>query len=432
MRIVFTTWGSLGDLHPYMALALELKRRGHDASIATLGAYRSNVERAGLGFHPLRPDVSADDPNARELVRRVLDARDGPRHLMLDVFAPVIDQTYEDTLAAVKADGGADLLVTHQVPLTGPVVAQITGVRWVSGVLLPMGFLSEYDPPTPPQAPGLQKIASLHPVFARALNGIGRRVSASWVAPVYALRERLGLPQGGNPVFEGQHSAALVLGLFSRLLSEKQPDFPPQTVVTGFPFYDAADQQPAPRELLQFLDAGDPPIVFTLGSSAVWIAEDFYEIAIAAVKALGRRALLLAGEQAAALRVTGLPDSIAAFDYAPHGTVMPRGSVIVHQGGVGTTGQALRAGRPMLIVPFGQDQPDNARRCVRLGVARTITRKAFTQSRVIEELTRLLSDSSYAKTAALVGEKVRAERGTAVACDAIERQMSQGQQVKRA
>ena len=92
MRIVFTTWGSLGDLHPYMALALELRRRGHDASIATLGFYRDIVESAGLGFHPLRPDVSPDDPGARELVRRVLDAKDGPRHLMLDVFAPVIDQ----------------------------------------------------------------------------------------------------------------------------------------------------------------------------------------------------------------------------------------------------------------------------------------------------------------------------------------------------
>jgi rhamnosyltransferase subunit B len=305
-------------------------------------------------------------------------------------------------------------------------------VPWVSAVLLPMGFLSEHDPPTPPQAPALQKIAALHPIFARTFNALGRRVSAPWVAPVYALRERLGLPRGGNPVFEGQHSPSLVLGLFSRLLSAKLPDFPPQTIVTGFPFYDAADQKPAPPELLQFLDAGEPPIVFTLGSSAVWIAEDFYQTAIEAVKALGRRALLLAGEQAPALRAAGLPATIAAFDYAPHSVVMPRARVIVHQGGVGTTGQALRAGRPMLIVPFGQDQPDNARRCVRLGVARTITRKAFRQTRVIRELGRLLNDSTYAKRAATVGDQVRAERGTTVACDALERQIVQMQKVRRA
>ena len=152
-RIVFTTWGSLGDLHPYMALALELRRRGHTAVICTLPAYRDRVLAAGLEFSPLRPDVSVEDPEAfRDLVRRLLDAREGPRHLFTKVFASHTRETYEDTLAAVRAAGGADLLVTHQVPITGPVVAKVTGVRWASAMLLPMGFLSAYDPPTPPQA----------------------------------------------------------------------------------------------------------------------------------------------------------------------------------------------------------------------------------------------------------------------------------------
>ncbi len=128
---------------------------------------------------------------------------------------------------------------------------------------------------------------------------------------------------------------------------------------------------PTDPELLRFLDAGEPPIVFTLGSAAVWIADDFYAVSIAAARALGRRALLLAGENAADIRAHA-PDGIGVFDYAPHSAVMPRAGVIVHQGGVGTTAQALRAGRPMLVVPFGQDQPDNARRVVGLGVARTI------------------------------------------------------------
>ena len=161
-----------------------------------------------------------------------------------------------------------------------------------------------------------------------------------WAEPTYRLRQELGLPRGRSPLFEGQHSPALVLALFSRVLARKQPDFPSQTVVTGFAFYDAADTRPADPQLLHFLDAGEPPVVFTLGSSAVWIAEDFYQTAIAAVRMLGRRALLLAGDQAAALRAGGLPDTIAAFEYAPHSAVMPRGSAIVHQGGVGTTGQA--------------------------------------------------------------------------------------------
>ena len=130
--------------------------------------------------------------------------------------------------------------------------------------------------------------------------------------------------------------------------------------------------------------------------------------------------MLLAGEDAAQLTGGGLPPGIGAFDYAPHSVVMPRGAVTVHQGGVGTTGQALRAGRPMLVMPFGQDQPDNARRCVELGVARTISRRAYA-GRVARELSALLSNPSYAERAAAVGAEMATENGTMTACDAIER-----------
>ena len=99
---------------------------------------------------------------------------------------------------------------------------------------------------------------------------------------------------------------------------------------------------------------------------------------------------------------------------------MPRASVIVHQGGIGTTGQALRAGQPMLIVPFGQDQPDNARRCVRLGVGRTLSPARFTVPHVVSELSELLNNPTYREQAAKVGQEVRGENGTKTACDAIE------------
>jgi rhamnosyltransferase subunit B len=100
--------------------------------------------------------------------------------------------------------------------------------------------------------------------------------------------------------------------------------------------------------------------------------------------------------------------------------VMPRASAIVHQGGVGTTAQALRAGRPALVVPFGQDQPDNARRAARLGVARTITRRQYRVDRLVRELS-LLAKPGYAERAHEVGVQVAAERGVENACDEIEK-----------
>jgi UDP:flavonoid glycosyltransferase YjiC (YdhE family) len=286
-----------------------------------------------------------------------------------------------------------------------------------------MAFQSVHDPATPPQAPALQKVAALHPALAAAMNRLGRWVTRTWAEPTHRLREELGLPRGASPLFEGQHSPTLVLALFSHVLARKQPDYPPQTVVTGFPFYDAADARPADPDLLHFLDAGDPPVVFTLGSSAVWIAGDFYQSALAAMRKLRKRAVLLAGDQTASLRASGLPDAIAAFDYAPHSVVMPRASVVVHQGGVGTTGQALRSGRPQLVVPFGQDQPDNARRCVALGLARTISRSSFTPDRVVDELRMLQQDGAYARRAAEIGTAVSDENGARTACDEMERKV---------
>lgn len=414
-RIVCTTWGSLGDLHPYIALGLELQRRGHDVAVATLPAWRANVERSGLEFRPLRPDVPPKE-DSRDIVRRILDAREGPAYLFKEVLGPALRDTYDDTVAALR---GADLAVSHQIPVTTPIVAEQTGLRWVSGVLMPMGFLSAYDPPTPPQAPALRTIAALHPWLGRAMTALGRRVAAPWAEPIYRFRESLGMPRGAHPLFEGQHSPHLVLALFSRVLAEKQPDYPPQAVVTGFPFYDGGDRQPD-RELLAFLEEGDPPVVFTLGSSAVYLADDFYEVSVEAVKRLGRRALLLAGDNTAALRPT-LPRGIAAFDYAPHSLVMPRGCVTVHQGGVGTTAQALRAGRPMIVVPFGQDQPDNARRCVKAGVARTIARGHYTVERLTADLRAMLDTPSYAQRAREVAAVIESEDGSRTACDHIER-----------
>lgn len=421
-RTVITTWGSFGDLHPFMAIALELKQRGHQAAIATSPIYRDKIESAGIEFHPVRPDLPPpDSKEAAEMIQRAVDMREGPRYVWRDILAASARASYEDVLAAVGAEGGADLLVSHTVSVAAPLVAEKTGIRWVSAVLMPIVFVSAYDPPTPPQFPPARTIAAVHPIVARTLIGLGKLSMRSWVEPVARLRRELGLPPGKNPIFEGQHSPTRVLALFSSVLSRIQPDYPPNTIITGFPFYDRRDERPPAPELLRFLDAGEPPILFTLGSAAVWVGKDFYRVSIEAAKKLQRRALLLVGDKRNIPPT--LPETIAAFDYAPHSVVMPRAELIVHQGGIGTTGQALRSGRPMLVVPYGQDQPDNARRLVELGVGRTLARARYTASNVVAELSELLANPAYRERAAMIGQQVRAEDGVGSACDAIEEQL---------
>jgi len=410
-----------------MALALELKARGHYPVIATSSIYREKVEAEALEFFPVRPDLpDPASPEAAEMIRKVSDTVFGPIYLFRDLLMPHLRDTYADTLAAVTAGGGADLLVSHQVPLTAPIVAEKTGVKWISSVLFPIAFASAYDPPTPPQFPAVRSFVAMHPFLGRIMMDIGKWSMGWWAEPIREFRAELGLARGPNPIFEGQHSPTLVLGLFSSLLSEIQPDFPPKTVLTGFAFYDRDDPaRPASPDLEGFLDEGEPPIVFTLGSSLPWLATDFYKIAIDAAQRLGKRALLLTGDKRN-LPGGDLPEGIKAFDYAPHHRAMPRSCCIVHQGGIGTTAQALRAGRPMLVVPHGQDQPDNARRCVKLGVARSIPAAGLTVSRMVDELNTLMSIGEYRERAAEVGGKVRAENGTTTACELIETVLSGG------
>jgi UDP:flavonoid glycosyltransferase YjiC (YdhE family) len=415
-RIVLTTFGSLGDLHPYIAIALGLQARGHEAVIATSGSYRQKVEALGIGFRAVRPD-HPDSETSTALIRRIMDRRTGSEFVIREVMMSALRESYQDTLATAER---ADLLVSHMLTFTTRLVAEQKAIPWASTFLQPLGFFSVYDPPVLPQAPFLARLRILGPLFHRPLFWYGKRSVRSWSQPWHRLRAEIGLPPTSHsPLFEGQHSPFLVLALFSKSLADQQPDWPSQTVLTGFPFYDQDGEGGTPPELLRFLDAGPPPLVFTLGSSAVVDAGPFYEHSVAATKRLGRRAVLLVGKDPHN-RPPSLPNDMVAFAYAPYSELFPRAAAIVHPGGIGTTAQAMRSGRPMLVMPYAHDQPDNAERLRRLGIARTISRHRYSPARAAIELQHLLNNPRYSQRAATVGEQVRQEHGAEAACDALE------------
>ncbi len=427
MKIVLATFGSLGDLHPIIALAIELRRRGHQITIATMEIFREKIEMLGLEFSPMRPHIDLE--NVREMAREMMDAKKGPEKFLREIVFPNLRGMYDDLTEAV-AD--ADLFITGEVVYVAPSVAEKTGKKWISTSLSPVTFFSAHDPGVFPTAQWLRHLRFLGAGFHKALFSVLRLTIKHWYEPLKKFRREIGLDENHDPIFEDKYSDRLHLALFSRSLAKPQPDWHQPTLQTGFCFYDGqADMGKMPDGLTEFLEAGDPPIVFTLGSAAVMDARDFFEESAHAARILGKRAVLLYGvfNQPPKLVESGewrvesgenIKSKIAAFDYAPYSLVFPKAACVVHQGGVGTTAQVLRAGVPALIMPYSHDQPDNAARCEQIGVAETISRDNYTAENAAKILKKIFSDSSYNSNAEEAVKIVRAEHGTQIACDAIE------------
>jgi len=418
LRIVLSNIGTYGDTNPLIAIALELRRRGHTPVMALPEVYRSRIAPLGLEFHALRPDI---DPENTKLVEMIYDVKKGTETGLREFLFPVLRETYSDLLDAATKPARADLLLLGELNYAGPIVAEVTGIPWASYVLAPFSFFSAYDPPVLPPYPRLARADKVKGM-GRAMKRLARFVTRKWPDPVYELRRELGLKKGKNPIFDAKHSPHLVLALFSRVLGVEQKDWPENTLIAGFCYYDAeSGNAELPGELEKFLSAGEAPVVFTLGSAAVLAAGDFYEQSARAAKKLGVRAVLLVGTDPRNRPQGELPDSICVAEYAPYSKLFPHVPLVVHQGGVGTTAQCLRAGRPMLIMPYSHDQPDNARRMQRLGVARVIQRSSYKPGRVARKIRAMLAEPEFEERARAAAEEVAHEDGVNTACDALEK-----------
>lgn len=412
MRILFATIGSLGDLYPCLSLAMELKRRGHSVTVASTEAYRSRVLELGIGFCSLRPNW---DPTDSRLIRQCEDLKSGPEILFRKLILPHLDETYLDL---VTAAGECDFMLAGELVFAAPLVAEKLGLKWGSLILSPCSFLSAYDPSLLVNVPQLIRLRRAGWRLNRAMLNLGTHFIEGWWEPVRRLRIREGLNPACAPLTRDKFSSTLVLALFSSALAEYQPDWPPQTVQTGFAFYDGSKPNAELPALASFLAAGDAPIVFTLGSTAVSHPGNFYRASRDAALRLGKRAVLIGTSG-----FEPISDQILSIPYAPYSEVFPSASVIVHQGGSGTTGQALRAGRPMLFVPFGWDQPDNALRVKRLGIGLSVARTEYSVDTALASLDRLLREPRFASRAAELGAIVRSQHGIQEACDAVETAM---------
>ena len=285
-KIVLATVGSLGDLHPKIALALELKKRGHDPVIATWAGYEEKVRGLGFEFFPLRPNIA---PSDTEIGKRAMDARSGPEVVIREVIFPSLPDMYEDLAEACQ---GAEVMISGEIVYAAASLAEKTGIRWISTSLAPMTMFSAYDPNVYPSFEWLEYLRPLPSLFHRGLFQVMQLTIRDWYGPYKDFRRGLGLSEDHEPIFTDKFSKVLHLAMFSKALGRTQPDWPFATLQTGFCFYDESVSNAPDPKINAFLDAGEAPLVFTLGSAAVMDARDFFEESVKAAKVLGKRAIL--------------------------------------------------------------------------------------------------------------------------------------------
>lgn len=286
---------------------------------------------------------------------------------------------------------GETVVVSHPLDLASRVLQEKHNVPMANAILAPVAFRSLHQ--TPKMTMMLS--SSWAPRWLRRLQFwlADRLVVDRIVGPeINSLRSDLGMTKPVSGILDDWYfSPQLVLGLFPEWFAPKQPDWPSQIKLTGFPLWDQPEVTGLPGVVDEFLRGGEPPIVFTPGS-AMAHGQDFFGAAVEACRLLGRRGILLTKyhEQLPA----ELPEGVRHFSFVPFSQLQPRAAAFVHHGGIGSCGQGLAAGLPQLIMPMAYDQPDNAERLKRLGVAREISPKRFKGPAVARALDQLSSDGS--------------------------------------
>ena len=413
MRVLVVSIGTYGDVLPFIAMAAELGRRGHEVTLASAETFEAPARRAGVPFEPLMSTAEYaglfDHP---DFWRPWL----GPQRLF-SALPELARPTYE--FIARNHQPGETVVVASALAFGARVAEEILRVPVVWAHLTPILLPSRHEPP---RLPFLPLPRWLPPVIKWKLQtGAYKFAIAPRLRPkLNAFRAEHGLPPIENLRKWWRPRRRMAL-LFPDWFAAPQPDWPEQARQLDFPRADlfGARSERLDPALHAFLNAGEKPIAITFGS-ARFGSDKLYRAAIEACVRLGRRCLVLSQQPMEA--VEGLEHAAFFTEYAPLSEVLPNCAALVHHGGVGTVSLALAAGVPQLIAPMAFDQFDHAARVRRLGCGASLSRRRFGARSAASVLARILDSPEVAASCAAAA--ARSGRGDAIidACDLIERE----------
>jgi UDP:flavonoid glycosyltransferase YjiC (YdhE family) len=390
LRIIVAVFGSSGEVHPVLGTARALQARGHEICLIAPAPHEDIARKFGFAFSPLGP---------RERFERFMGQEKLWQFpycfpLLAQGAAEIIEPAFDAVLEHHQP--GRTMLVSQWLVFGARIAQEVLGIPGVTIHAYPSVLRSSIAPSlTPPlpvsdAMPGWWNRACFAVADATVLD-------LMFAKPVNAFRAQHALPPIKRILANWIHSPDRVIGLFPDWFAPSQPDWPPQTVLTGFPLYAVGDEAPLDASLQAFLDAGEAPIAMTFGSY-VRHAEQSFAAAISACRILGRRGVMITPF------TQHLPQDLPAdfhhTGYAPFNRLLPRCSAIIHHGGIGTIASALASGIPQVIVPGAFDQADNAARLQRLGAGLVLPSRSFTGKAAVAVLRRLASDDFVAACAA--------------------------------
>ena len=410
MNILIVAIGSHGDVYPFVRIGTALKQKGHAVTVLSNNYFEEMVRSAGLDFAPVGSveDYSkmVDEVDLRNPTRTT-------KAIMQRLYFPAIETVYN--ALAERNRPGKTVVIGITMAFGARIAQEKLGIPLITCHLAPISFPSVDRPAKmdgcwmPPWMPRAYKSAVWQLIDTVADMFLG--------PPINRVRSQLGLPPVKSIIRRWLHAPDKVIGLFPEWFAEPQPDWPPHSATTNFVCFDAADQKPMPPALVEFIAGGDPPIVFTAGT-AVKRAAGFFSAAVDACERLNARGVLLARYKDQI--PTDLPQYIHYCEYAPFSKLLPNASALVHHGGIGTCAQALRAGVPQLIIPFGLDQPDNASRIVNLGVGAMLRMKKCTGSAMADRLAALMARGDVHERCNVIGEELKRTDPVSDICRTIE------------
>jgi sterol 3beta-glucosyltransferase len=406
VRISILTFGTRGDVQPYVALGVGLKAAGHAITLATTAEFGPLVTGYGLQHDTLRGDFLKA---AQAAEGKSASGKRGNPLKLIRQYIEMARETLDDEWASAQQ---SDALVYNLAALGGYHIAEKLGIPSFATFPAPLySPTREFPSPFMPFS-SLGPFNKLsHQLFAKIGPTIYRKPINEW------RRDVLGLPPAKSE--DRLHGKPLPkLYAYSPAVLPRPADWDESTVVTGYWFLDApADWMPA-LALVDFLNSGPPPVYIGFGSMFMSGGARKTEIVLKALRLAGQRGILATGW--GGLTADDAPEDVFVLDAAPHDWLFPRVAAVVHHGGAGTTGAALRAGRPSVICPFVGDQTFWGRRVAMLGVGPSpIPTHKLTAERLADAIRQAVTDQNMHRRAAALGETIRAENGVECAIERI-------------